>query len=90
MVLWPSEIKQMLLLQLNKAMMIPLIQKWIFALEEEGPFAKKNIQIWVNINFNLKRLGVSNNVDPRINLQIIMYPFFQIPVPYIQVAVVLL
>ena len=83
----------MLLLQLNKAMMIPLILKWTYALEDDGPFAKKNIQIWVNMNFNLKRLGVSgvsNNVDPRINLQINMYPLFQIPVPYIQVAVVLL
>ena len=26
--------------------------------------------------YNIKRLGVSNNVDPRINLQIIMYPIF--------------
>ena len=61
MVLWPSEIKQTLLLPLNKAMMIPLILKWTFALEDEGPFAKKNMQIWVNINsYHYDQTAVSN------------------------------
>ena len=55
--------------------MIPLILKWTYALEDDEPFAKKNIQIWVNIISNIKRLGVSNNVDPKINLQIIMLSY---------------